>query len=281
MTKQINNFSAIQWVGIFIGIVSLAIILILVQFWWSYLIVIKNPEKIKKIFGKLLKLDNISILNKVNIQKCVGIFFVCLSFCTLFNYLIASALEETLLGIEDDFLNFSFSKIFNFNGHWWLISITGINIISWTAFVGILLFHIFKIIKTKRGIVEWNHEIVEEHFRQIKEEFISNSEYKKFKLLYKNKTAIISLRAKLCSSLWNSKIKRIRNFYGNSSNYDYKLSAMLIWYIDNWSAMYSSIDIKLFKKRDNYSVLINDKEIITVDVLAKVLVENFFALAYK
>lgn len=168
MTKQINNFSAIQWVGIFIGIVSLAIILILVQFWWSYLIVIKNPEKIKKIFGKLLKLDNISILNKVNIQKCVGIFFVCLSFCTLFNYLIASALEETLLGIEDDFLKFSFSKIFNFNGHWWLISITGINIISWTAFVGILLFHIFKIIKTKRGIVEWNHEIVEEHFRRIK-----------------------------------------------------------------------------------------------------------------
>lgn len=56
---------------------------------------------------------------------------------------------------------------------------------------------------------------------------------------------------------------------------------MLIWYIDNWSAMYSSIDIKLFKKRDNYSVLINDKEIITVDELAKVLVENFFALAYK
>ncbi|MDQ0567646.1 hypothetical protein [Mycoplasma yeatsii] len=41
------------------------------------------------------------------------------------------------------------------------------------------------------------------------------------------------------------------------------------------------IDKKLFKKRENYSVVVNNKDVINLDDLPEILIKNFFTVTYK
>ncbi|WP_036497859.1 hypothetical protein, partial [Mycoplasma yeatsii] len=79
----------------------------------------------------------------------------------------------------------------------------------------------------------------------------------------------------------NKKIQKLKETYNNSAEYDLKLAILFVEYIHTWTFLFMITDKKLFKKRKNYSVVVNNKDVINLDDLPEILIKNFFTVAYK
>ncbi|WP_036497855.1 hypothetical protein, partial [Mycoplasma yeatsii] len=194
MVIKISDFSNLQWVGIFTGIICLIFGIVLFQLRWSYLIFNKQLKVRKKVFDKLLKIDDYPLLNKKILTAYLTICASCMLLCLFFVIIIFNLLEKAL--IQKISVSLLVSFFIKPNGLWWSTTLIFILLISELLSFSILVFYMIKVFKNKNIITEKNQQKLEQHFKQLKEEFISNSEYKEFKLLYNNQNKFISWRTK-------------------------------------------------------------------------------------
>ncbi|MDQ0567647.1 hypothetical protein [Mycoplasma yeatsii] len=152
MIIKIADYSNLQWVGIFTGVICLIFGIVLFQLRWSYLIFNKQLKVRKKVFDKLLKIDDYPLLNKkiltAYLTICAGCMLLCLFFVIIiFNLLEKALIQKNSASLLDIFL-------IKPNGLWWSTTLIFILLISELLSFSILVFYMIKVFKNKNIIAE-------------------------------------------------------------------------------------------------------------------------------